>query len=98
MHLHVRGGDGRANRSEKYRGSFESAVAAYVRDRLGGRRDLNLSTVFITHTQAPLAAVQAARGAIEQQAEFASVIETRAGCTVSCHCGPKTLGIVFTRE
>jgi DegV family protein with EDD domain len=89
---------GKMTVQKKYRGSFESAVAAYVRDRLGGRRDLNLSTVFITHTQAPLAAVQAARGAIEQQAEFASVIETRAGCTVSCHCGPKTLGIVFTRE
>ncbi|HHT16110.1 MAG TPA: DegV family protein [Papillibacter sp.] len=83
---------------KKYRGSFESAVSSYVRDRLGGRRDLNLSTVFVTHTQAPIAAVQAARNAILQEAEFVRVIETRAGCTVSCHCGPRTLGILFMTE
>ena len=29
---------------------------------------------------------------------FEEVIHTRAGCTVSCHCGPGTLGILFYRK
>ena len=27
-----------------------------------------------------------------------SIIETTAGCTVSCHCGPGTLGVLFVRK
>ena len=29
---------------------------------------------------------------------FEEIIHTRAGCTVSCHCGPGTLGILFYRK
>ena len=29
---------------------------------------------------------------------FEELIETRAGCTVSCHCGPHTLGILFIHK
>ena len=29
---------------------------------------------------------------------FETVEETQAGCTVSCHCGPNTLGILFVRK
>lgn len=29
---------------------------------------------------------------------FDEVVETHAGCTVSCHCGPNTLGILFVRK
>ena len=29
---------------------------------------------------------------------FEEVLETTAGCTVSCHCGPDTLGVLFIRK
>lgn len=83
---------------KKYRGSFESAVMAYVRDRLAGRRDVRRDTVFITHSGVPRSAVQAARSAILQSADFKEILETRAGCAVSCHCGPMTLGVLFMTE
>ena len=41
---------------------------------------------------------EAARAAIEKYASFAEIIETHAGCTVSCHCGPGTLGVLFINE
>ncbi len=25
----------------------------------------------------------------------AEVLRTRAGCTISCHCGPRTMGVLF---
>ena len=30
-------------------------------------------------------------------AGFAEVIDAEAGCTISAHCGPHTLGVVFKR-
>ncbi len=83
---------------KKYRGSFPRCVDTYVRDRLSGRCDLELGRIFITHPAAGEDAVAAARAAIRQTAPFEQIIETRAGCTISAHCGPKTLGILFIRK
>lgn len=84
--------------TKKYRGAFENCVETYVRDRLEGRDDLVLERIFITHPAAPPKAAEAARKAIGRYARFKEVIETKAGCTVSCHCGPRTLGILFIRK
>jgi DegV family protein with EDD domain len=84
--------------TKKYKGSFERSVDAYVRDKLVWRHDLRLDTIFITHPAAPEGAVRAARAAIAQSADFREIVETKAGCTVSCHCGPKTLGVLFVRR
>lgn len=84
--------------TKKYRGTFESCVETYVKDKLEGRRDLDLDRIFITHPAASKLAIEAARTAILQYAAFSNVIETKAGCTISCHCGPSTLGILFIRK
>lgn len=84
--------------TKKYRGAFENCVETYVRDKLEGRGDLVLERIFITHPAAPPKAVEAARKAIGRYARFKEVIETKASCTVSCHCGPRTLGILFMRK
>lgn len=89
---------GRMMVKKKYRGSYESAVAAYIRDRLAGRRDVRRGTVFVTHSGVPRSVVQAARSALLRSADFNEVLETRAGCAVSCHCGPMTLGVLFMTE
>lgn len=84
--------------TRKYRGTFESSVETYVRDKLEGRGDLVPDRIFITHPAASQQAVDTARAAIRQCASFDEIIETKAGCTISCHCGPKTLGILFIRK
>jgi DegV family protein with EDD domain len=89
---------GKMQVSKKYRGSFESCVGTYVRDRLMGREDLVRERIFITHPAASKAAVDIARAAVKEYGAFDEVIETKAGCTISCHCGPKTLGILFIRK
>jgi DegV family protein with EDD domain len=90
--------NGKMQVTKKYRGAFAGCADAYVRDRLGGRQDLNTEQIFITHPAAPREAVEAARTAIRQTAVFDEITETQAGCTISCHCGPKTLGILFLRR
>lgn len=83
---------------KKYRGSFESAVRQYVRERLEGREDIRPALAFVTHPAAPESVVRAALDTAAQYGSFDQIIETHAGCTVSCHCGPHTLGILFVRK
>lgn len=90
--------DGRMQVAKKYRGSFEHCLTAYVKDRLCGRTDLSLDRIFITHTDVSHQALQETSGGINRYADFGEVLETRAGCTVFCHCGPGTLGILFIRK
>ncbi len=81
--------------AEKYRGKFDKCVEKYVKDLLKDRKDLRLDRVFITHSPVPDGAVEAARDTIRKYAEFQHIYETNAGCTISCHCGPGTLGVLF---
>jgi DegV family protein with EDD domain len=90
--------DGKMQVGKKYRGHFESCILNYVRDRLEGRKDVEYERIFITHTPVADGLVEAVREAISAYAPFTEIIETEAGCTVSCHCGPGTLGILFLRK
>lgn len=83
--------------TKKYKGTFQRAVEAYVRDKLEGRRDIRQNAIFITHPAVGRDTVEVARAAVKRAASFREVIETKAGCAISCHCGPKTLGILFVR-
>ena len=94
--IEVRGG--KMSVVKKYRGHIEKCVAAYVKDRLKDRDDLDDNTVFITHTEIPQENIDAAQAGIEKYHPFRHVYETVAGCTVSCHCGPGTLGVLFVRN
>ena len=38
------------------------------------------------------------KAAVESHKQFGEILVTRAGCTVSSHCGPNTLGILFLRK
>ncbi|WP_294549038.1 DegV family protein [uncultured Pseudoflavonifractor sp.] len=90
--------DGKMGVAKKYRGSFEKCVLEYVKDRLQGRTDLELDRIFITYSTAPQGTVEQVRTAITEYAPFKEILVTRAGCTVSTHCGPNTLGILFIRK
>lgn len=80
---------------KKYRGSMEKCLREYVADQLSTQEKLVGNRIFITHSGVDAALVELVRGEIAKHASFQDVIETRAGCTVSSHCGPGCLGIIF---
>lgn len=90
--------DGKMSVVKKYRGHIEKCLSAYVRDRLADRDGLEDGTIFITHTEMSPQSVEAAKAGVAQYGHFKNVYETIAGCTVSCHCGPGTLGVLFVRS
>lgn len=83
---------------KKYRGSYDKCLVNYVKDRLDGRDDIVKDMVFLTWTEVDAEILNDVRNAIDTYGGFQQRIEGIAGCTVSCHCGPDTLGIIFVRK
>lgn len=90
--------NGKMTVGKKYRGKFEKSLASYVKDRLNERDDIDRGTLFVTRTPVSDEALQAVRDAVDAYADFENIYWTEAGCTVSCHCGPGTLGVLFVRK
>lgn len=83
---------------KKYRGHIEKCLITYVKDRLANRTDLDENAIFLVHTDVPQECIDAVNAAIHQHKNFGTVYDMTAGCTISCHCGPGTLGIIFVRK
>ena len=83
---------------KKYRGKFEKVLSGYVADRLANGDDICLDRVFVTHAGCDPQIVQSVVTAVKNTLPFKEVFVTRAGCTVSAHCGANTLGVLFIRK
>jgi len=90
--------DGGMHVGKKYRGTLAKCVEQYIADRLKDRTDIDYKRVFITHTECSQEIIDVAHRVVREFGEFEEILETTAGCTVTSHCGPGTLGILFIRK
>lgn len=88
--------DGKMSVVKKYRGSIEKTISDYVRDRLTNV-EADEDLIFITHTTGSKNTALAAEE-IKKYKNFKEIAMTDAGCTVACHCGEDTLGVLFIRK
>ena len=96
--IEVSNDGGKMGVSKKYRGTMERVLEDYVKDRLNGRDDIDTTRIFITHSGISQERIDLVKAAIEKYIHFDEVYVSRAGCTISSHCGPGTLGILFVRK
>ncbi len=81
---------------KKYMGKLAPSLMKYVDDQLKDRTDLVLDRVFVTHSgMDDPAIIEKVVARIKELQPFREVFVTQASCTVSCHCGPNTLGVLF---
>ena len=83
---------------KKYRGNYAKCLANYVKDRLANREDVDKGTLFVTRTPVTDECLNAVKEAVATYNDFETTYWNEAGCTVSCHCGPGTLGVLFVRK
>lgn len=83
---------------KKYRGDAQRTILDYVRGRLEGRDDVDTRRIFITHAKAPREIVDQVVALVRQLHPFEEVLVTEAGCTISSHCGPDCLGVLFFKK
>jgi DegV family protein with EDD domain len=81
---------------KKYMGKLAPSLMKYVDDQLKDRTDLVLDRVFVTHSgMDDPAIIEKVVARIRELQPFREVFVTQASCTISCHCGPNTLGVLF---
>ena len=80
---------------KKYRGKYDKVLIQYMEDTLAKYDDIDTDRVFITHAGADQQYVDAVEKALKAKKIFKNVYVTRASCTISSHCGPNTLGVLF---
>ncbi|MDR2197397.1 MAG: DegV family protein [Coriobacteriales bacterium] len=90
---------GKIEVARKYRGKIGKVIERYLRDRLSNRDDIEPRRALLTHTLFDEPELVAEAFEIAKKLyPFEELILTSAGCTVSNHCGPGTLGILFCRR
>ncbi len=91
--------DGEMKPGKKYRGKIRRAIKLYAEDRLKGRTDIDTTRIMVTHTRCDQETIDYVKDLVrELQPDTGEILETVAGATVTTHCGPETLGVLFIRR
>lgn len=80
---------------KKYRGELGKVLVSYVKDQMALYPDIDTSRVFITHSGIDEKMIEIVREELQKHHDFGEILISRASCTISCHCGPATLGVLF---
>lgn len=90
--------DGKMDVRKKYRGKFDAVLREYIEEQLSDPDDLVTDRAFITHAGCDPELVNSLYELVAAKGIFKELFVTRAGSTVSSHCGANTLGILFIRK
>lgn len=84
---------------KKYRGRIEAVYKQYINDSLKDIDKIDKSRIVVANSGSiNPEIIQYALGVINGKADFDEVITADAGCTISSHCGPKTLAIFYIKK
>ena len=89
---------GKMGVGKKYRGKFGAVLVKYIADRIADGANVVTDHVFVTHAGCDDAIIQACVAQVKNLLPTCEVHITRAGCTISSHCGRNTLGVLFLRK
>ncbi len=89
--------DGALGVDKKYRGKLKVVVSKYIRERLEGV-EVDPKHVFLTDAGVDKEVWEAAHETLQELGRFDEIIKADAGCVISSHCGPGTLGILFVKK
>ncbi len=83
---------------KKYRGKYEKVVFEYVDDTLAQYDNIKTDRAFVTYSSMDNDIEKKVFDYVVSKGIFKEVFLTRASGTISSHCGPNTLGVLFMTE
>ena len=90
---------GQMDVDKKYRGRMDIVYKRYINDCLADIDNIDSSRIVIADSGGVSPDILAfAKGVIDGKNKFEQVIFADAGCTISSHCGPKTLAIFYIKK
>lgn len=87
--------EGKMSVAKKYRGTLAKAIESYVTDRIKDHDDFDKKRVFITDSGVDTEIVETVEKLLREYGGFEEIHHTLAGSTISGHCGPGCLGILY---
>ena len=90
--------NGKMDVGRKYRGSLEKSVLAYTKGCLEGRQDVDTRRVFVMHTGLSQEVLDKICALVKELQPFEEIIVGTAGCTITSHCGPDCMGVIFMKK
>lgn len=88
--------DGKMGVGKKYRGTIDTVMVQYAKEILATNAGkLVNKRCFVTHTKCRPETVSAVIEVVKAAGVFEEILDTEAGCVVTSHCGPGTLGVLF---
>jgi fatty acid-binding protein DegV len=98
LHPQIAMFDGQLKAKKKYSGNMRRSLTSYIRDLAEEYRSYDKTRCFVTHTISDQELVDLVIDLTKELFEFDVVLESVAGCTVTTHCGPNTIGLLFITE
>ena len=96
LHPRIYVADGKMGVGEKYRGAIDDVMVRYVEQMLRQNAGkIKTNRCFVTHTRCRPETVETVMETARRAGIFEEILETDAGCVITSHCGPGTLGILF---
>lgn len=89
--------DGKMISGKKYRGNFAHVVKSYCQDTLEKFDNPDLTRAFVTYTTADDEIIETAKSYLTDRG-FKEINVTRAGGTITSHCGEDCLGILYIND
>ncbi len=84
---------------KKYRGKLDNVYKQYAEDCLKNINKIDTSRIVVADSGGvSREVISYTMGLIAGKAKFDEIITADAGCTISSHCGPKTLAIFYIRK
>lgn len=95
--IHVRGGS--LTPGKKFRGNSQRVLTQYVDACLGEIDTIDTSRIVLASTGCGEKTVEAMREEVLRRCpQVQEIINVEAGCTISTHCGPGSVGVFFARK
>lgn len=79
---------------QKARGKREKILQTMLENALKDKDNMDRKRVFVTHTEGYEDAIFL-RNKLQESLDVEEIIITDAGCVISSHCGPNTVGILY---
>lgn len=89
---------GKLDVAKKYRGKIDIVYKQYISDCLQNNNKMDKTRVVIANSGGVSPDIIAYAKGIAEGKGFKQIITADAGCTISSHCGPKTLAVFYMDE
>lgn len=90
--------DGELKSGHKYKGGVAKCYLKYVEDLAQDYPNYDKSVCYLTYSPSDVEYVQSVKEKVKELFDFEEICEVEASSTITCHCGPNTIGVLFITE